>query len=145
MSQVRLYLDEDSMRRSLVFALRARNLDVLTAAEAKMINREDDDHLAAASALGRTLFTHNTADYCVLDQQWIQRKRTHSGIVVAPQQRYSVGEEMRRIMRLISQRTAPRDAMPVGVHFQLGLGQRVDRLEAEIADLKRQFIEFKFE
>jgi len=106
MSQVRLYLDEDSMRRSLVFALRARNVDVLTAAEANMINREDGDHLAAASALGRTLFTHNTADYCALHRQWIQRKRTHSGIIVAPQQRFSVGEEMRRIMRLISQRTS---------------------------------------
>jgi hypothetical protein len=106
MSQVRLYLDEDSMRRSLVFALRARNVDVLTAAEANMINREDDDHLATASALGRTLFTHNTADYCVLHQHWIQQKRTHCGIIVAPQQRYSVGEEMRRIMRLIRQRTA---------------------------------------
>jgi hypothetical protein len=51
------------MRRSLVFALRARNVDVLTAAEASMINREDDERLAAASAFGRTLFTHNTADY----------------------------------------------------------------------------------
>ena len=71
-----------------------------------MINREDDDHLATASALGRTVFTHNTSDYCVLHQQWIQRQRTHAGIIVAPQQRYSVGEEMRRITRLISQRTA---------------------------------------
>jgi len=33
-------------------------------------------------------------------------RRSHAGISVAPQQRYSVGEEMRRIMRLISQRTA---------------------------------------
>jgi len=106
MSQVRLYLDEDSMRRSLAFALRARNVDVLTAADANMINREDEDHLATASALGRALFTHNTADYCVLHQRWIHLERTHSGIIVAPQQRYSVGEEMRRIMRLISQRTA---------------------------------------
>ena len=61
MSQTRLYLDEDSMRRSLVFGLRARNVDVLSAAE-----------------------------------------RTHAGIIVAPQQQYSVGEELRRIMRLIS-------------------------------------------
>jgi hypothetical protein len=49
-SQVRLYLDEDSMRRSLAFGLRARNVEVLTAAEANMINRQDEDHLAAASA-----------------------------------------------------------------------------------------------
>jgi hypothetical protein len=43
-SQVRLYLDEDAMRRSLVFSLRARNVDVLTAAEAELINRPDEDH-----------------------------------------------------------------------------------------------------
>lgn len=60
MSQMRLYLDEDSMRRSLVFGLRARNVDVLMAAEADMIGREDEDHLSAASAAGRSLFTFNT-------------------------------------------------------------------------------------
>ena len=42
MSQVRLYLDEDAMRKALVFGLRARNVDVLTAAEANMINRPDE-------------------------------------------------------------------------------------------------------
>jgi hypothetical protein len=62
MSQPRLYLDEDSMRRSLVFSLRARNVDVLTALEAEMINRSDDDHLAAAAASGRALYTFNVAD-----------------------------------------------------------------------------------
>jgi uncharacterized protein (DUF433 family) len=41
MSRVRLYLDEDAMRRSLVFGLRARGVDVLTAAEASMVNRAD--------------------------------------------------------------------------------------------------------
>jgi len=46
MSQVRLYLDEDAMRRSLVFGLRARNLDVLPTSEAEMVNRVDQDHLA---------------------------------------------------------------------------------------------------
>ena len=49
MSQVHLYLDEDAMRKALVLGLRARNVDVLTAAEAEMINRDDRDHLAAAS------------------------------------------------------------------------------------------------
>jgi len=34
------------MRRALVFSLRARNVDVLTALEAGMINRSDEDHLA---------------------------------------------------------------------------------------------------
>ena len=43
MSQIRLYLDEDSLRRALVFGLRARNVDVLMAAEAGMLNHQDED------------------------------------------------------------------------------------------------------
>jgi hypothetical protein len=68
MSQVRLYLDEDAMRKSLVFGLRARNVDVLTATEADMINHADEAHLATASAASRALFTHNTSDFCALHQ-----------------------------------------------------------------------------
>jgi hypothetical protein len=71
-----------------------------------MINREDSEHLAAASEFGKSLFTHNTADFCILHQLWTGEGRIHAGIIVAPQQRYSVGEEMRGIMRLISHRTA---------------------------------------
>src|ERR1700687_2665524 len=102
MSQVRLYLDEDAMRKALVFGLRARNMDVLTATEAQMINRDDQDHLAIAATSGRVLYSFNVADYCILHQAWISEKRFHTGIVVAQQQRYPAGEELRRLMRLIS-------------------------------------------
>jgi Domain of unknown function (DUF5615) len=102
MSQVRLYLDEDAMRKALVFGLRARNVDVLTAAEAEMINRDDRDHLAVAATSGHVLYSFNVADYCILHQAWMSEKRFHAGIVVAQQQRYSTGEELRRLMRLNS-------------------------------------------
>jgi hypothetical protein len=105
-SQIRLHLDEDAMRKSLAFSLRARHVDVLTAAEANMINRPDEDHLAAASAAGRVLFTYNTGDYCHLHRTWTTLGRPHGGIIVAPQQQYSVGEELRRIIRLQSRLTA---------------------------------------
>jgi len=82
MSQVRLYLDEDAMRKALVFGLRARNVDVLTASEAEMINRDDQDHLAAATS-GRVLYSFNVADYCILHQAWVSRKRFRAGIVAA--------------------------------------------------------------
>jgi hypothetical protein len=90
-SQARLYLDEDAMRRSLVFGLSARNVDVLTASEAEMIDRDDQDQLAAAAASGRVLYTFNVADYCMLHESWLSRERFHAGIIVAQQQRYSVG------------------------------------------------------
>lgn len=98
MSQIRLYLDEDSMRRFLVFGLRSRNVDLLTAAEAGMINRRDEEQLETAAASGRAILTHNTSDCCALHQRWMSLERVHAGIVVAPQQRYTVGEELRRIM-----------------------------------------------
>lgn len=101
MNGIRLYLDEDTMRTSLVFALRARNVNVLTASEAGMINREDHDHLSVAANAGRALYTFDVADYCVLHRLWISQGREHSGIIVAPQQRYGTGEELRRLMRLI--------------------------------------------
>jgi hypothetical protein len=49
------------MRKSLVFELRARNVDVLTALEAGIINREDEEHLAVATVAGRALYTFNVA------------------------------------------------------------------------------------
>ena len=79
MSQPRLYLDEDAMHSSVVFGLRARYVDILTALEAGMINREDQEHLAVASAAGRVLYTFNLSDYCVLHQVWASQQRFHGG------------------------------------------------------------------
>lgn len=104
MSQIRLYFDEDTMRRSLVFAVRSRNVDVVTAFEAGMIDRPDEDHLAFASTGERALVSYNIADYCALHRRWMDIGRSHGGIVLLPQQRYSLGEELRRLMKLISAR-----------------------------------------
>jgi len=40
-------------------------VDVLTASEAGMINRDDQDHLTVAAESARTLYTYNIADYCI--------------------------------------------------------------------------------
>jgi hypothetical protein len=87
MSQPRLYLDEDAMRRSLAFGLRARNVDVLSA-DAGMIHRPDEDHRATARDSERVLYTFNVSDYGVLHQAWMEQGRFHAGIIVAAQQRY---------------------------------------------------------
>ncbi len=80
-----------------------------------MFNRDDRDHLVAASASGRVLYTFNLADYCILHQVWISQQRFHAGIIVAPQQRYTVGEELRRLMRLIG--TVPAEEMRSRIEF----------------------------
>lgn len=49
----RLYLDEDAMDDDLVDALRARGVDVETAYEVGLIQREDQEQLAYATRTGR--------------------------------------------------------------------------------------------
>lgn len=95
---IRLYLDEDTMDRALVSALRARGVDVLTAHESDMIERKDDEHLVFATTKGRVLYSFNVGDYCRLSSDG----RSHAGLVLAHQQRYSVGEQMRRLLRLMN-------------------------------------------
>ena len=99
------------MDKALVSALRARGADVLTAQEAGMIERQDDDHLEFATAKGRVLYGFNVGDYCRLQAQG----RTHAGLILALQQRYSVGEQMRRLLRLIA--AQPAEAMQSRVEF----------------------------
>ncbi len=61
--KIRLYFDEDSMRRSLLRALRARGVDVITALDADMIERKDAEHLGYATQQGRVLCTFNARDF----------------------------------------------------------------------------------
>jgi hypothetical protein len=57
-------------------------------------------HLEHATGAGRVLVSFNVGDFFALHTDWLKAGRSHSGIVVAPQQTYSVGEFLRRILRL---------------------------------------------
>ena len=98
---IRLYCDEDSMRHALVLALRKRGLDVLTALEAEMIEETDEGQLAFAATQGRAIYSFNVADFCRLHSQWLARQRSHAGIILAQQHQFSVGEQIRRLVRLV--------------------------------------------
>jgi hypothetical protein len=62
---IRLYFDEDSMRRSLVRSLRARGIDVVTALDAGMIECKDAEHLDYATEQGRVLCSFNVGVFVV--------------------------------------------------------------------------------
>jgi uncharacterized protein with PIN domain len=106
--QIRLYLDEDAMDSDLVRALRLRGVDVLTAHDAGLINTPDEEHLTFAATNGRALYSFNVADYMILHSTHLAIAKEHTGIILAQQQRYSVGEQMRRLLRLISMKPAER-------------------------------------
>lgn len=100
--QVRLYFDEDAMKGALVRALRTRSVDVLTAGEAARRHQSDAAHLAFASEQGRAIYSFNSGDYQQLHSTYVAQGISHAGIILTRQQRYSVGEQMHRLLRLIN-------------------------------------------
>jgi hypothetical protein len=99
-------MDEDAMDDDLVQALRLRGVDVQTALEAGMINRPDDQQLAYANTAGRVFYTFNVGDFMSLHSEHMASGKTHAGIIFGDQQRYSVGEQMRRLLHIITLRSA---------------------------------------
>ena len=112
---IRLYIDEDSMDRALVRALRARGVDVTTALEEEMIERGDAEHLDYATAQGRVLYSFNREDFYRLHTAYLAQGKAHAGIILARQQHYSIGEQMRRLLKLIATKSA--DEMENWVEF----------------------------
>ena len=104
--QIRLYLDEDAMDGNLVWALRVRGLDVVTVLDSGLIRTPDAKHLEYASLDGRTLYSFNVGDYMTLHISYLTAGQTHAGLILSQQQRYSVGEQMRRLVRLVQMRSA---------------------------------------
>lgn len=103
---IRLYFDEDTMDADLVHALRIRGVDVTTALEQKMIRRDDIEHLELAAAQGRALYSFNVGDFQRLHTEYLTQGKHHSGVILAQQQRYGVGEQMRRLLKMIARISA---------------------------------------
>ena len=103
---LKLYFDEDSMDQALIRSLKARGLDIATAKDDNMIAKSDEEHLEHAAKAGRVLFSFNRSDFYRLHKDYISKGKSHSGIILASQQQYSVGEQMRRILRLAATKSA---------------------------------------
>ena len=71
-----------------------------------MTEREDHEHLAYAAAQGRAVYTFNRRHFCHLHTETLQSGGSHAGIIVCQQQRFRIGEQMRRLLNLIAARTA---------------------------------------
>ena len=105
MTTVRLYFDADSMERAIIAGLRARGIDAISALETAMAEQSDEEQLEFARAGGRVLFSFNVSDFHRLHTQYMAQAKTHAGIVLAAQ-RYSVGERIRRLQKLVALRSA---------------------------------------
>jgi hypothetical protein len=81
-------------------------VDVITALEAGMIEREDAEHLDYATEQGRVLCTFNVGDFYRLHSEYVAQGKPHAGIILMRQQPLSVGEQMRRLLNLMASRSA---------------------------------------
>jgi hypothetical protein len=112
--RIRLYFDEDSAQHSLARQLRFRGVDVVTAVEAEMAQACDEEELQWATANSRVLYSFNRGDFYGLHTAWLRAGRSHSGIILS-RQGLSVGEQMRRLLRLVA--AIPAETMLNRVEF----------------------------
>jgi Tfp pilus assembly protein PilZ len=55
---------------------------------------------------GRVLYSFNVRDYMSLHASYLAAVKEHAGLILAQQQRFSVGEQMRRLLRLVEMKPA---------------------------------------
>jgi hypothetical protein len=103
---IRLYIDEDAMARSLVSGLRARGVDVKTVLDEGMSEKDDREQLEYSTQQGRVFYTFNVGDLCNLHKQFIAQAKKHAGIIGVYRQRYSIGEQIRRLSNLINTKSS---------------------------------------
>jgi hypothetical protein len=113
--QIRLFIDEDAMSRAVAHNLRMRGVDVATVVEEAREGLDDTAQLDFAASRGRVLYTFNVRDFYRLHTEYLAQGKGHAGIIMAVQQRYSIGEQVRRLLRLI--RTKSAEEMKDGIEF----------------------------
>src|ERR1035438_6620255 len=86
-SQIGIYIDEDAMDSDLVAALRSRGVTVITAMDAGLAGKSDDDQLAFAAEQGCVLYTFNVSDFYRLPhglgRRWARTWRNDPGAAAA--------------------------------------------------------------
>lgn len=106
MSQICLYLDEDSFEKSLVTAFRSAGLDVVTVADVNRQSFSDEEQLIWATEQRRVIYSYNQSDFCRLHGEFLATARIHAGIIVSQQQRYSIGQQLRGLLKLAAETSA---------------------------------------
>jgi len=106
MAIVRLYVDEDASEAAVIVGLRARGVDLVTTIEANRCGTSDDAQLDFATEQGRAIYTFNAGDFARLHREFLDQGRSHAGIVLIPEQRYSIGQKVRRLAAFVQSSTA---------------------------------------
>ena len=85
MSQIRFYLDEDSIEKSLITAFRNAGLNIVTVADVGRQSYPDEDQLIWAAEQDRVIYSYNRRDFCRLHSEFLAVERYHAGIILLQQ------------------------------------------------------------
>jgi uncharacterized protein with PIN domain len=94
------------MALGLTRALRERGVDVDTVQEEGRRGQSDTAQLEWATQHGRVIYTKNAGDFQRLHANYLAASRHHAGIVVLTKQGYTIGDQLRGLLALITQRSA---------------------------------------
>jgi Domain of unknown function (DUF5615) len=88
-----------------VKALRNANFNVVTVADVGRLGYPDEEQLIWATEQGRVIYSFNIGDFCRLHRNFMAEERNHTGIVLASQQQYSIGQQLRGLLKLTADKS----------------------------------------
>ena len=98
-----IYTDNDSGDEAVVNWLRSHGHHVTTSFEAGRTRVPDGEQLEFATENGSVIYTANVADYAELHKEWMAAERDHAGIIARVYQQLDVGEQIRRLDRVLQE------------------------------------------
>ena len=103
MSDCQAYLDEDFAHGDRLAAIRARSIDVLSAKEAGMLSRTDDEQIRFATSRSRLILTHNGQDFARIHGEWMRSGKHHAGICIVKKELWLGPGEIARRLQILSE------------------------------------------
>ena len=100
MAEISIYTDE-SVDIAIAQELQRRGVEAFSAKDRDKLGLTDEEQLIFAKEEKATIFTHDT-DFLRIAAQWIDRGRTHSGVIYCHQNAYGIGECIRKLKMLVT-------------------------------------------
>ncbi len=60
----------------------------------------DEEQLVWATEQQRVIYSFNIGDFCRLHSDFMPQERVHAGIILARQQQYSIGQQVRGLLKI---------------------------------------------
>lgn len=71
-----------------------------------MLGRSDEEQLIWSTKEKRVIYSFNIGDFCKLHRDYMVLGKTHTGIILAPQKQYSIGQQLKGLLRLVAANSA---------------------------------------